>query len=51
MVEIKAKKPVKDRYGGIEIKDISILPDTEAEFELLLADWIKEWKTDGVRSV
>lgn len=39
MVEIKreGQKLVKDRYGGIEIKDLSLLPETEAEFETTLA--------------
>ena len=51
MVEIKSTKPVKDRYGGIEIKDLSLLPDTETEFEVQLAQWLREWRADGVRSV
>jgi ADP-ribose pyrophosphatase YjhB (NUDIX family) len=48
MVEKQLKK---DRYGGIELKDISILPNSELEFDGKLKAWIPEWKADGVRSV
>lgn len=48
MVENKFKK---DRYGGIEITDMSLLPETEADFDNALLNWIPEWETQGVRSV
>ena len=48
MVENKFKK---DRYGGIEITDMSLLPETEADFDDALLNWIPEWESQGVRSV
>lgn len=48
MVENKFKA---DRYGGIEIKDMSLLPDTEESFRDSLKLWIEEWPGQGVRSV
>lgn len=48
---VEAKSFTKDRYGGIEIKDLSLFPESEAEFESSLAVWIADWKTDKVRSV
>ena len=41
----------KDRYGGIEIQDMSLLPETEADFEQALDKWLVEWEEQGVRSV
>ncbi len=41
----------KDNYGGISITDMNQLPDTEAEFEVLLAGWLEDWTKDKVRSV
>lgn len=41
----------KDRYGGIEITDLNLLPDTEKDFDEKLTVWIEEWKLDKVRSV
>jgi len=53
MVELTndKKQLVKDRYGGIEITDLSILPDTEEAFDAQLQEWMNEWEVDGVRSV
>ena len=52
MVEAKSSSQFKkDRYGGIEILDLSLLPETEQEFDQSLGVWIDEWKADGVRSV
>ena len=36
MVENKTSPFTKDRYGGIEINDMALLPETEAEFEAAL---------------
>ena len=40
-----------DRYGGIEIKDMALLPDTEEAFRSSLKQWIVDWESQGVRSV
>ena len=42
---------VKDNYGGVQITDLALLPETEQEFDEALTKWIAEWKADGVRSV
>ena len=48
----QAPDPFKpDRRGGIEIKDLDLLPDTEEEFEAFLTEKLPAWKTAGVRSV
>ena len=41
----------KDRYGGIEITDMSLLPSTEEVFDQALTKWIEDWSKEGVRSV
>ena len=51
MVENKPSSFTKDRYGGIEITDMALLPETEAAFETALAGWLPEWEQLGVRSV
>jgi hypothetical protein len=38
MVETKF---AQDRYGGIEINDLTLLPNTEEEFDLALTTWIE----------
>jgi hypothetical protein len=51
MVENKTSPFTKDRYGGIEITDMALLPDTESEFESALKQWLSAWEQEGVRSV
>jgi len=33
----------KDAFGGIQITDMAILPETETDFEIVLAKWIEQW--------
>ena len=40
-----------DGYGGIIIKDMDLLADTEQEFDAQLAASIESWKTEGARSI
>jgi len=51
MVESSFTKFKKDRYGGIEISDMSKLPETEADFDQALKLWISEWESESVRSI
>lgn len=48
MVENKFSK---DQFGGVQITDMALLPETEAEFDSALVQWLSEWTTQGVRSV
>jgi len=40
-----------DRYKGVVIEDMALLADTEQQFEVQLADSIKDWKSKGARSI
>jgi len=40
-----------DSYKGIIIKDMSLLADTEAEFEVQLSENLAHWQSEGARSI
>lgn len=40
-----------DSRGGIEIRDMALLPDTEAEFEAFLSEKVPLWTANKVRSL
>ena len=40
-----------DRYKGVVVEDMALLADTEQQFEVQLADSIKDWKSKGARSI
>lgn len=40
-----------DKYGGVIVKDMDLLPETEREFEIQLQESLELWKADGARSI
>ena len=40
-----------DRFGGIEVSDMTLLPETEEEFDAFLTEKVPAWKSQGVRSL
>ena len=40
-----------DRFGGIEVSDMALLPETEEEFDAFLTEKVPAWKGAGVRSL
>ena len=40
-----------DRYKGIQIKDMNLLPSSESEFDIQLTECLDHWKKDGARSI
>lgn len=56
MVDSTGTTPTTDPFkpdsrGGIEIKDMALLPDTEVDFEAFLSDKVPAWTASGVRSL
>lgn len=51
MVDTQADPFKPDSRGGIEISDMSLLPETEQEFEAFLAEKIPIWTEQKVRSL
>lgn len=40
-----------DSYGGITVSDMTLLPETEEEFDAFLTEKIPAWTSSGVRSL
>ena len=40
-----------DRFGGIEVSDMALLPETEEQFDAFLTEKVPAWKNAGVRSL
>ena len=40
-----------DRYNGIIIKDMQILPDTDEDFDRILQECIPIWRSRGASSI
>ena len=51
MVEPDSDPFKPDRFGGIEISDMSLLPETEEAFESFLTEKLALWTAEGVRSL